>query len=245
VDQDSKGSWSNLALLTVKHSTGFCLWPSAVNNYNVGHTKWRNGKADILKEFIASCKKYGLKPGLYYNTNSNTYYGAGYNPFVNDSAHKAYNKAVLAQLKEIWSNYGELFEIWFDGGIANDIKYGIKASVMQLIHDRQPHAILFQGPSDYKNIIRWVGNEAGIANYPQWSRTNAITSSNGVTSIDGLQGSPTGKIWCPAESDFPIRRNNSWNGGWLWREGQDNELLRSRNLLTGITKVWAGIRICW
>jgi alpha-L-fucosidase len=226
----AKAAGATYAVLTVKHGTGFCLWPSAVNNYNVGYTKWRNGKADILKEFIASCKKYGLKPGLYYNTNSNTYYGAGYKPFISDSAHKAYNKAVLAQLKEIWSNYGDVFEIWFDGGITNDNKFGIKASVMRLIYEKQPHAILFQGPADYKNIIRWVGNEDGIANYPQWSRSNATTSSDGVTSIDGLNGDSKGKIWCPAESDFPIRRNNAWNGGWLWHGGQDHEIFTVKEL---------------
>jgi alpha-L-fucosidase len=227
----AKAAGATYALLTVKHGTGFCLWPSAVNNYNVGHTKWKKGKADILKEFIASCKKYGLKPGLYYNTNSNTYYGAGYKPFVSDSAHRAYNQAVLAQLKEIWSNYGGLFEIWFDGGIINDNQHGIKASVLQLIRERQPHAILFQGPADYKNIIRWVGNEDGIANYPQWSRSNATTSSDGVTSIEELHGDPEGKIWCPAESDFPIRRNNAWNGGWLWRGGEANELFTLKELV--------------
>ncbi|WP_259067009.1 alpha-L-fucosidase [Mucilaginibacter sp. X4EP1] len=221
----AKAAGATYAILTVKHGTGFCLWPSKVNNYNVGHTKWRNGTADILRAFIVSCKKYGLKPGLYYNTNSNTYYNAGYQPFVSDSAHIAYNKAVLGQLTELWSNYGKMFEIWFDGGVN-----GIEPEVLKLIHTLQSKAILFQGPVSVKNIIRWIGNEDGIAAYPQWSRANTITASNGLVRIDELHGDPDGQVWCPCESDFPIRKNNAWNGGWLWRANQENYLFTIKEL---------------
>jgi alpha-L-fucosidase len=221
----AKAAGATYAVLTVKHGTGFCLWPSKVNDYNVGHTQWRKGKTDILKEFIASCKKYGLRPGLYYNTNSNTYYHAGYQPFISDSTHRAYNMAVLAQLTELWTQYGKMFEIWFDGGVN-----GIEPEVLQLIHSHQPQAILFQGPASVKNIIRWIGNEDGIAAYPQWSRTNANTSSNGLVRIESLNGDPEGKLWCPGESDFPIRKNNAWNGGWLWRANQENYLFTVKEL---------------
>jgi alpha-L-fucosidase len=219
----AKAAGAKYAILTTKHGTGFCLWPSKVNSYNVGHTKWRNGEEDIVKDFVASCKKYGIKPGFYYNTNNNTFYNAGYKPFINDSAQIAYNTAVLEQLSELWSNYGPMFEIWFDGGIKTG-KMGIQSRVLELIRKKQPQAILFQGPLSAKNIIRWVGNEAGIAAYPQWSRTNATTSSDGVTRIDGLHGDPNGKYWCPAESDFPIRNHSAWNGGWLWKAGEDSKL---------------------
>lgn len=226
----AKAAGAKYAVLTVKHGTGFCLWPSRVNDYNVGHTRWGNGKNDILKLFIASCKKYGIKPGLYYNTNTNTFYNAGNKTFISDSAHLAYNKAVLAQLNELWSNYGKIFEIWFDGGITSDSKFGIKKQVLKIINNKQPQAILFQGPAEAKNIIRWIGNEDGIAAYPQWSRTNATTTSNGLVQIEDLHGDPDGTIWCPAESDFPIRRNNAWNGGWLWKENQENYIFTLKEL---------------
>jgi alpha-L-fucosidase len=226
----AKAAGARYALLTVKHGTGFCLWPSKVNPYNVGHTKWRNGRGDILKDFLASCKKYGLKPGLYYNTNSNTYYEAGRRPFKNDSARITYNRAVLQQLTELWTEYGKLFEIWFDGGITSSSKGGIENEVTQLIDKYQKQAILFQGPDTNPNIIRWIGNEDGIAAYPQWARANTSTASDGLTKIEDLHGDPDGKYWCPGESDFPIRRNNAWNGGWLWRAGQDNYLFTVKEL---------------
>lgn len=211
----AKAAGAKYAVLTVKHGTGFCLWPSAVNEYNVAHTPF---KKDILQAFIASCKKYGVQPGLYYNTNTNTYYGA----------HDAeYNKAVLAQLNEIWSNYGPMFEIWFDGGLQN----GLEAEVLKMISEKQPQAILFQGPLKAGNTIRWIGNEDGFAAYPQWSRANETTSSDGVVKIDGLHGDPEGRYWCPGESDFPIRRNSAWNGGWLWKAGEDKYLFSVKELM--------------
>ncbi len=226
----AKAAGARYALLTVKHGTGFCLWPSKVNPYNVGHTRWRNGREDILKDFLASCKKYGLKPGLYYNTNSNTYYEAGRRPFKSDSARIAYNHAVLQQLTELWSTYGKMFEIWFDGGILSSSKGGIETEVIQLINSYQKQAILFQGPEVFPNIIRWIGNENGVAAYPQWARANATTGSDGLVKIDGLHGAADGRYWCPGESDFPIRRNSAWNGGWLWKAGEENKLFSVKEL---------------
>lgn len=222
--ETAKNAGAKYAVLTAKHGTGFCLWPSVLNTYNVAHTKWRDGQADILRDFVASCKKYGLKPGFYYNTNMNASLEAGFGKTKNNEEQKEYNQYVLGQLTEIWSNYGDLFEIWFDGGIMADEVNGIESQVIKLLNEKQPQAILFQGSSKSKNIVRWVGNEDGVAAYPQWSRTNFTTSSLGLEKIEGLHGDPEGRIWCPAESDFPNRRNNAWNGGWLWKDGEDNML---------------------
>lgn len=232
----AKSAGAKYAILTVKHGTGFGLWPSKANSYNVGHTKWRNGKADILKDFLASCKKYGLKPGLYYNTNVNTYYNAGYEPFRSDDERAAFNRVVLQQLTELWSNYGKMFEIWFDGGIKADKEGGIESRVLKLIKEKQPQAILFGGPVKLKNVIRWVGNEDGIAAYPQWSKANATIDGKGVQTVDNLHGAPNGKYWCPAESDFPIRKSNAWNGGWLWKAGEESYLFTVKELINKYEK---------
>ena len=228
--KSAKGAGAKYAILTAKHGTGFCLWPSKVNAYNVGHTHWRNGQYDVVKHFIVSCKKYGIKPGFYYNTNTNTYYEAPQKTQVSDSATAVFNKAVLAQLTELWSNYGDIFEIWFDGGVMVDEKKGIADKILALIHKKQPHAILFQGPFESHNIIRWTGNEDGVAPYPFWSRADSVTSSNGVQQIANAGGNPKGTLWCPGESDFPNKKNSAWNGGWLWKAGQDSFLLTANEL---------------
>ncbi|MEO9004683.1 MAG: alpha-L-fucosidase, partial [Ginsengibacter sp.] len=207
----AKSAGARYAVFVAKHGTGFANWPSKANNYNVGHTPWRKGKEDIVADFIKSCKKYGIKPGVYYSVNSNTYYEAGNN--MTDSAREEYNKMVLMQEKELWTNYGEWFEIWFDGGIRPTIKGGVSDQLEAMIKKYQPDAILFQGPASCRNVIRWVGNERGDAPYPMWSRADTITQSNGMVEIKGLNGSPDGSIWCPAESDFPSRKKSAWEGG--------------------------------
>ncbi|MFZ1290577.1 MAG: alpha-L-fucosidase [Melioribacteraceae bacterium] len=220
--KSAKEAGAKYAILTAKHLTGFTLWPSKVHDYHVGNTPWKNGRGDIVKDFIQSCEKYGIKPGLYYNTNINTYFGLGFNEILNEKQQEIFNDYTLSQLKELWTQYGEVFEIWFDGGVKSNETGGIANEVIQLIKKHQPNAILFQGPIECSNLIRWVGNEDGRAPYPHWSRADAVTSSLGLVNIPNLHGDPNGKIWCPAEADFPNIKQNAWNGGWLWKANQDS-----------------------
>lgn len=251
----AKEAGAKYAVLVVKHGTGFTLWPSKVNPYHVGNTPWRNGKGDILADFIRSCHKYGVAPGLYYNTNYNTYYGAGYTPFKDSAARGRYNRAVLAQLTELWTQYGKLFEIWFDGGVMADEKGGIASQIATLIKENQPQAILFQGPVGSRNLVRWVGNERGRAPYPLWSTANASTSATGAFEIKDLNGRPDGKIWCPGEADFPLRKDSGSRGGFMWNRNSEDLLLsvdelmesyctsvgRNANMLLGMVVDTAGL----
>ena len=132
------------------------------------------------------------------------------------------------QLTELWSLYGKLFEVWFDGGVMAPEKGGF--DVLSLLKKHQPDAIAFQGPFGYENNIRWVGNENGVAPYPCWASADSTTSATGVIQIKGLNGNPEGKFWCPGEADFPLRKNASFQGGWFWHKDQDDQL-RSLNEL--------------
>lgn len=219
------------AVLVAKHGTGFTLWPSKANDYHIGNTPWKKGKGDIVADFVQSCKKFNIKPGFYYNTNFNTLYGAGYHEFESPEKKMEYNQVVLRQLTELWTHYGDLMEIWFDGGVMVDEKGGIAGKVAQLIKDHQPNAILFQGPAASGNLVRWVGNEDGRAPYPHWSRANASTSSDGVEQVKDLNGTPDGKFWVPGEADFPNRKKTAWNGGWLWRADEEQHIFSSAELV--------------
>lgn len=213
------------AILVAKHCVGFSLFPTKANEYSVKNTPWKNGKGDIVADFVKSCKKYGVKPGLYYSSSVNGYLKVD-NPGLvisNDSiAQKEYNKVVEMQLTELWSNYGDLFEIWFDGGVLPPEKGG--PDIVPILEKYQPNAIVFQGPFGLSNLIRWVGNEEGVAPYPCWSTADSTTNSSGIVQIKGLHGNPNGEFWCPGEADVPIRKNSSFQGGWFWKEGEDSKL---------------------
>lgn len=53
--------------LTAHHEGGFCLWPTAYQDYSVKNSGlWARGqKVDIVQEFVNSCEKYNIKPCFY------------------------------------------------------------------------------------------------------------------------------------------------------------------------------------
>lgn len=219
----SKAAGATYAVLVAKHCSGFSLWPTKAHSYSVKNTPWRNGQGDIVKDFIASCKKYGLRPGIYANTTANGFLKVD-NPGKVVSGDQQeqlrYNQIVEMQLNELWTDYGELFEVWFDGGVLPPEKGGF--DVLSKLRQKQPNAIAFQGPYGYNNNIRWVGNEEGVAPYPCWARADSTTSASGIVEIKGLNGNPNGLFWCPGEADFPLRFNSSFQGGWFWKKGEDS-----------------------
>lgn len=217
----AKSYGAKYVVLTAKHGAGFMQWQSDIYPYGLKQSKWRDGKGDLVRDFVTSARKYGMLPGLYvamhYNwflgvrggkpagtVNAEGYYGIG------PEAQKKYVASCEAVLNELLTNYGELFEIWFDGGVLPPEQGGPRA--LEIIERLQPNAILFQGPKKAKNIIRWVGNERGVAPYPCWSTGRDVTQSDGIKEAKGekYSGTPEGKKWMPGECDVPLGR-----GKWL------------------------------
>ena len=220
------------AVLVAKHCSGFSLWPTEAHEYSVKNSPWRDGKGDIVKDFIASCRKYGIKPGIYASTTANGYLHVDNPGRVQQGSpvtQEEYNRIVEKQLTELWSNYGELFEIWFDGGVLSRQQGG--ADILSLVQKLQPQAIAFQGPYGHPNLVRWVGNEEGTAPYPCWATADSTTNADGTRVIDGLNGNPDAPFWCPGESDFTLRWNKSYQGGWFWHAGEDSMMFSVDELM--------------
>jgi alpha-L-fucosidase len=251
--RSAKAAGAKYAVLVAKHCSGFSLWPTKAHDYNISKSPWKDGKGDIVKDFIQSCQKYGIKPGIYASASANGYLHVNNPGKVQPGGpltQQQYNEVVKTQLSELWSNYGKLFEIWFDGGVL-PIKDG-GPDIAPLLKKLQPDAVVFQGPSDAKNLIRWIGNEEGRAPYPNWSRSDFTTSATGTIVIDGLNGDPNGAIWCPGEADFQMR--TGWQGGWFWKENGQKLLSveqlvdsyytsvgRNSNMLLGIVVDTSGL----
>lgn len=230
--ETAKKLGADYAVLVAKHCSGFSLWPTKAHDYSIAHSPYKNGKGDIVKDFIASCRKYGVKPGIYASTTANGYLWVDNPGLVQKGSpvtQKEYNRIVSTQLTELWSEYGPLFEIWFDGGVLSQKEGG--ADVLSLVEKLQPQAVAFQGPFGHPNLVRWVGNEEGTAPYPCWSTATATTNADGTKVIKGLNGDPDAPYWCPGESDFTLRKNSSFQGGWFWREGEDDEIFTVDELM--------------
>lgn len=93
------------AVLTTKHHDGFCLWPSDFTDYSVKNSPLGR---DVVGEFVESCRGAGIKPGLYYS------HWDVKCPFYNDDA--AYAEYMRQQCSELLTRYGDIVELWFDGG---------------------------------------------------------------------------------------------------------------------------------
>jgi alpha-L-fucosidase len=207
-------------ILTCKHHDGFCLWPSKYTQHSVKNSPYKNGKGDIVKEVSEACKKYGLKFGVYLSPwdRNNADYG-----------RPAYINYYRNQLKELFTQYGPIFEMWFDGanggsgyyGGANETRkingaaYYDWPATLSLVRSMQPNVIFF---SDAGPGVRWVGNESGMAGTTNWNTISTDTLFAGKAGIEDLlnTGSPDGNKWVPAEVDVSIRP------GWFYHKEQDS-----------------------
>lgn len=220
------------AVLVAKHCTGFALYPSSANSYHVGNSPCGQ---DIVRSFVQSCKKYGVRPGVYYSTVCNAFENVD-NPGLvrthNEEEQKRYNELVETQLTELWSNYGEWFEIWFDGGTLSVEDGGL--DILPLLRRYQPNAITFQGDKlKQENNLRWVGNEEGVAPFDCYSTTDSLSQSSGTEQDDTLgKGRRGGAEWKPAECDMPIRKNNEW----FYLDGHDDKVMSAELLFQKYTK---------
>lgn len=206
----AKAAGAKGIIITAKHHDGFCLWPSKYSTHTVRESKWKNGKGDVLKELSASCKKYGLKFGVYLSPwdRNHPAYGTG-----------KYNDVFANMLKEIFTNYGTIWELWWDGANGEGPN-GKKQSYdfnrfEKLIRDISPNTIIF---SDIGPDIRWVGNENGIAGKTNWNTLDTAGFMRGAGSppTDTLNtGNIYGKNWIPAECDVSIRP------GWFYHKKED------------------------
>ncbi len=243
----------SLVILTVKHHDGFVLWQSRYTNHGIMSSPFQDGKGDILKELSASCKKHGLKLGIYlspadlYQIESpNGLYGnlSEYTtrsipreiegrPFSDNRKFEFkvddYNEYFLNQLFELLTEYGEIDEVWFDGAhpkTKGGQRYNYQAW-RELIRELAPRAVIF-GRED----IRWCGNESGATRDAEW---NVITYDERPTTAEnfpdriGVLGSR--EVLLNKEKPFylhyqPAETNTSIREGWFYRD-DTNQGVRS------------------
>ena len=223
------------AILTATHETGFALYPSNVNPYSLKALKWRDGKGDIVGDFVNSCKKYGIKPGIYLGIRWNSFFGVhdfkvnGTGEF-REKRQAYYNQMVEGMVKELCTQYGQLFEIWFDGG-ASHPNLGAP-NVLPIVKKYQPNCLFYH--NNQLAEARWGGSESGTVPYPCWATFPNPYSHSGDTTEDQINllkhGDPKGKYWMPAMSDAPLRGFNGRHE-WFWEPGDEQHIYPLEELM--------------
>lgn len=201
-------------VFVAKHQGGFCMWQTHTTDYGIRNTPWKNGKGDVLAEVAASCRKHGLPLGVYVCPRDDHFGAATGGVCKTPELQTRYDAMYRQQLTEVFSRYGELVEIWFDGST--------KTPVGDLLKKYQPGAMVFQGP---QATIRWVGNEDGFAPYPCWSGIDRAEARNGTATA--LDSDPNGNTWLPNEVDVSTRRPD-----WFWSTTNASKVLTLDQLLS-------------
>jgi len=223
----ARGAGMKGLILTAKHHDGFCLWPSRYTEHSVKHSPWREGKGDVVREFARACRDDRLRFGIYLS------------PW--DRNHKDYGRAEYItyyrnQLRELLTQYGDIFTVWFDGANGGDGYYGgaretrrIDArtyydweNTRKLVRELMPMAVMF---SDAGPDFRGVGNEDGIAGEPCWATLNAAGRYPGGPSKGLTSGERPATDWIPAECDVSIRP------GWFYHAKEDERVKTPKELL--------------
>ncbi|WP_409342158.1 alpha-L-fucosidase [Paenibacillus sp. MBLB4367] len=188
----AKEAGMEYAVLTAKHHDGFSNWPTRYSSFTVAQTPWKNGKGDVVKEFVDACRKYDVKPGLYYSP-----YDGSADFYAQDE--KAYDDYFVNQITELLTNYGDIDILWFDGCGSEGHEYDWKR-ITREIRRMQPNILIFNmGDPDF----RWVGNEDGIAPVPCWNVVDSTAFSIMTENVDKLGE----RLWLPAECDVQLRKN--------------------------------------
>lgn len=230
-----KSSGAAGIILTCKHHDGFCLWNTKYTDFNVMNT---NLNTDVVGALSYECRNQNMKFGIYlspWDMHEKTY------------ATEAYNDYFCNQLTELLTNYGEIFEVWFDGAKGANAKafeYDWQR-YYDLVRSLQPNAnISICGPD-----IRWMGNEAGKCRKSEFSvvpeyltraetiQKNSQQTVEGAAALQRIKSSDedlgSRKLlsrnaylsWYPAEVDVSIRK------GWFHH---DNERPKSVKKLLDI-----------
>ncbi len=212
-------------IFTAKHHCGFCMWPSAYTDYSVKNSPWKQGKGDVVRELADACREEGLEFAVYLSPWDRNHPEYG---------RPAYVEYFRNQLRELLTNYGDIFEVWFDGANGGDGWYGGAnetrkidrttyyewPETYKMIRELQPKCLIWNDGSD-RGDLRWVGTEAGNVGETNWSLLNHDGEVTWPMLHYGLED---GDSWVPGETNTSIRP------GWFYHE-TENEHVKSLSKL--------------
>ena len=221
----AKAMGARYAILTATHFNGFLQWQSDLYPYGVKQAAWRGGKGDLVKDFVESCRKCGIAPGLYMSCFRNAHwkvnsYRVGYGK--GGAGQAKFARTCEKMVEELCTRYGELVQIWFDAGLISPSDGG--PDVLPIVDKHQPNMVFYHSPQRREH--RWIGNENGYAGYPCWATMPDLKTAEAMHKAKGKDwrkvlehGVPGGKLWSPGMVDTVLR-----NHYWFWRPKTEHKI---------------------
>ncbi|MFA5816153.1 MAG: alpha-L-fucosidase [Bacteroidales bacterium] len=201
----AKDAGMKYAVLTAKHTGGFCLWDSKVTwkgkecDYDIASSGY---KKDIVAQFMESCRKYNIKPALYYCLWDD------HNQPV--STKDEYFQLTKDHITELVTNYKGLVELWID--IPGILQPAQRAELYAIAKTHQPACLVtcnngFTDGSVLSNFPADITN--GERTLPPVSGHNPYREVNGK------------KYYVPMEVCQTINQN------WFWMPGDVTKSVRT------------------
>ena len=234
-----KAMGAKIAIITATHETGFAMYQSDANPYCLKALKWRDGKGDIVRDFVNSCRKYGVLPGVYIGIRWNSFLGVHDFMMPNDGSEfqknrqKFYNRMCERMTEELMSRYGELAVVWYDGGGHGPELGG--PDILPIVERYQKNIIFYH--NSQRADMRWGGSETGMVPYPCWgtypfpyshSKNQDIIFKDDNRLLKN--GDPDGGYYMPAMSDVPLRGYNGRHE-WFWEPDDESHIQPLNNLI--------------
>ncbi len=201
-------------IYTAKHHDGWCSWPTKTTPHNISSSPWKTGEGDVVRAFADACRRQGLAFGVYISP---------WDRNRADYGTPAYLDTYYAQVEELLTQYGPVFEIWFDGANGGDGYYGGAKEyrnigdatryydfprLVEKIRALQPDCIIWGAGA--LGDVEWGGSEQGHVPYP-------------CSNIRMVNGTPR---WISLEGDTPINKR-----GWFWHPGQEASVKSPQQLM--------------
>ena len=221
----AKAMGARYAIVTATHFNGFLQWQSDLYPYGLKQTAWRGGKGDLVKDFVESCRRVKIRPGVYLSCFRNAWwkvdryrvnYGKG------GDGQKKFARTCEQMVEQLCSRYGELVQIWFDAGLIAPKDGG--PDVLPIVDKHQPNMVFYHSPQRREH--RWIGNEAGYAGYPCWATMPDLDTAEKLHKGRSKNwrkllehGQAGGKLWSPGMVDTVLRNHH-----WFWKPGTERTI---------------------
>ena len=128
------------AVMVTKHQDGFCLYNSTVTDFNTVKTAARR---DLVAEFVAACRKHGLRIGLYHSLDDWSLVPNTVDALERPAeCHEKFLDLIHAQISDVMSNYGPIDIMWYDGWWPFDGEGWRAREIHAMVRRLQPHILM-------------------------------------------------------------------------------------------------------
>lgn len=173
----AKEAGQKYLIFLVKHHDGFCLYDTKLTDYrSTGpDSAW---KVDVMQAVVDACHKHDLKLIIYYSQPD------WHHPDYLGPHHERYIKFLHGQIRELLTNYGTIYGLWFDnlrgwGHNPEAAKLWDAENLFKLAREIQPHLIINDRcglDADFRTPEQYVGRfdverpwESNVTLGTQWA----------------------------------------------------------------------------